>query len=233
MPTSSDPLPPLKPAAPAGISPAAPRPGKLAKAIKAAQNQARRTAAQAPAAVPVPAAQAPAAPLGQTAADPPLVLKPAPKPAPKPQPTPAPPIPEDERPSRERLKGFAAAIAQRVKDIEEIFGGATYSPLKNDDFKKFLGDQVAEVAMRYVRIGVVSSEDADAITPDERERRMVQKGFSVGQAAAAASAEKNDTIPEDSASSTGPMDQHDANFVQSPAFQLARDLGLDLSREDD
>ena len=149
---------------------------------------------------------------------------------------PMPEIPEDDRPSKVRLAGFASTIATRVKDIEEIFGDTAHSPMKNKDFKKFLSDQVAEVAMRYVRVGVVHSEDADAITPDEREKRMAAKGFTVGQAEKAKADEKkkeaNANDEGGTTTSADQLDQHDQTFLSSTIVQQATSLGFDPNSED-
>ena len=224
MTTSNDDTKPLKPAPPKGVATAAVKPGALAKLVAKAIAK-PPVGAAAPAAAPVPA------PLGQTAADPPL--PPGIKPVPA---RPMPELPEDERPSKTRLAGFADVIAGRVADIKEIFGEAEYSPMKNKDFKKFLSDQVAEVAMRYVRVGVVHSEDADAITPDEREKRMQAKGFTVGQAAKAkAEAEKKETDAADvggTTTSAGQVDEHDQRFLSSAIVQQASSLGFDPNSED-
>jgi len=208
---------PLKPAPPAGVKPAT---GKLASIVAKALSKR---------AVPPAGPQ----PLGQTADDP----APPPMPA-KPQLDlkPMPEIPEDDRPSKVRLAGFASTIATRVKDIEEIFGDTAHSPMKNKDFKKFLSDQVAEVAMRYVRVGVVHSEDADAITPDEREKRMAAKGFTVGQAEKAKADEKkkeaNANDEGGTTTSADQLDQHDQTFLSSTIVQQATSLGFDPNSED-
>lgn len=220
---------PLKPAPPVGVVSVKPATSKLAKLVaKAVAKNAVLPAAPAaaPAAAPEPA------PLGQTADDPPPPASTKSKLDLRQQPE----ITEDDRPSKTRLAGFASTIAGRVKDIEEIFGDTAHSPMKNRDFKKFLSDQVAEVAMRYVRVGVVHSEDADAITPDEREKRMAAKGFTVGQAEKAKADEKKKeaeaTDDSGTTTSAGQVDEHDQRFLSSTIVQQATSLGFDPNSED-
>ena len=139
--------------------------------------------------------------------------------------------PADNRPSKVRLKSFADKIALRMKDIQEIFTDVDYSPLKNRDFKKFLSDQVAEIAMRYVRVGVVSSEDADAEMPSDLSSIMKRRGFEVGSANTA----KKDTAQTEAADSTttttSPDQADDAWFRNSPAMRGALANGFDPNEE--
>lgn len=143
---------------------------------------------------------------------------------------------QDPRPGKERLRSFAEKIQQRLDDVTEIFKDTTYDPTKNADFKKFLSDQAAEMAMRYVRIGVVHAYDADAITPDARERQMKKKGFSVGQSATgAANAQaqaQNETGETTSAGTEAADDLHDRQFLESPAVQAAKAMGFDPHSDD-
>jgi hypothetical protein len=123
-----------------------------------------------------------------------------------------------------------------MKDIQEIFSDVDYSPSKNRDFKKFLSDQVAEIAMRYVRIGVVSSEDADAELPTDLDAKMKQRGFVVGSAGNANKEVKNDAegTPESSDSTTTntlPDHADDAWFQSSAAMRGAIAAGFDPNEE--
>lgn len=139
--------------------------------------------------------------------------------------------PVDNRPSKVRLKSFADKIALRMKDIQEIFSDADYSPLKNRDFKKFLSDQVAEIAMRYVRVGVVSSEDADAEMPADLDTKMKQRGFTVGSAGVAKAEDVKTESSDSTTTTTLPDHADDAWFQNSPAMRGALASGFDPNEE--
>lgn len=139
--------------------------------------------------------------------------------------------PADNRPSKVRLKSFADKIALRMKDIQEIFTDVDYSPLKNRDFKKFLSDQVAEIAMRYVRVGVVSSEDADAEMPNDLSSVMKRKGFEVGSANVTKKNDIKTETADPTTTTTSPDQADDAWFQNSPAMRGALAAGFDPNEE--
>jgi hypothetical protein len=141
----------------------------------------------------------------------------------------------DTRPSDMRLKAFAEKIAQRFEVVSATFKDTPYDPTKNAEFMKYLNDQVAEAAMRFVRIGVVHAYDADAVSPDERARKMKEKGFAIGESAAGAANQKaaekqegGETTEKDAQGQIPPPTAGDVAFMNSPAMQAALDAGLNL-----
>jgi hypothetical protein len=143
----------------------------------------------------------------------------------------------DERPSDARLRSFAEKIAERYKTIKDIFEGTPYDPTKNTDFNSFLNGQVAETAMRFARTGIVHAYDADAISPDERMKKLQKKGFAVGEAAKGAANEKaadaidgkEEKKPEKEAEQPS---SDDLAFMQSPAMRAALEMGMKLDDDD-
>ena len=127
---------------------------------------------------------------------------------------------------RAALEERVAKLMRRITDVNEIFKDVPQPPEKNPEFKKFLGDQFAEIAMRYITMGVVRDEDQAPLEtklkqparPEERLKQLKDGGFAVAESAPEPPPESDDGRVE---AETG-----DPAFDLHPAVDLARTLGF-------
>jgi hypothetical protein len=136
----------------------------------------------------------------------------------------------------------------RAKAVEEIFEGDEHSPSSNKEYKKFLRDQAATSAMRYVMTGQadpldeVLQEAVAAIKhPDVKADALRKQGFAVsGDPAAIKTLTEEEAVAEEKAGKEAvqaeeqaAQDASNAAFFDTPAARLAVSLGFDPNASDD
>ncbi len=79
------------------------------------------------------------------------------------------------------LKAFVSGIAKRHSEVEALFTEKPeISPVKHSEFKKFINDTLAEVAMRYVVFGSFKNpSDTPDSSGDPIADKMKEQGFNV------------------------------------------------------
>jgi hypothetical protein len=154
------------------------------------------------------------------------------------------------------LEAYAARLRARYAEVEAIFANDSYNPLPSKDFKRFMVDQAAENAMRYIQTGqatpldeVVASVIAAAKTPDAKAEVLRKQGFAVsGDAKALAEVKADDgeaTKPVDptetakaallAAKQEESEREQIGNLVllDTPFGRMATEMGFDPNGQDD
>jgi len=147
---------------------------------------------------------------------------------------------------RARLEQYAERMRQRAKIVEDIFADDDYAPAKNKEYQKFLKDQAATSAMRYVVTGQVEPLDelfqeavgAAVKNPDAKAEALRKQGFTVsGDAKVAASVKDGETGKDEEEPQVDPAvaaaAASDSAFLDTPAVRLAVAIGFNPDASDD